>query len=90
MSNHPAKRAAIVQGLAEWAGKYADAAELLFSSPEEYVERVVDCRSQIHGKYASELDDEDYEELEYWHMADLKRADMVKAIEASFQLKAAE
>lgn len=82
MSN-PAKRAAMVSGLAEWAGKYPEAAELLFSSPEEYAD-------WVDGFYTDYDRGNRDEETVYWVNADECRRDMVKAIEARFQLKAAE
>lgn len=87
---NPEKRAAMISGLAEWAGRYPAAAELFFESPEEYVQEVDNARSEIDSKYAHELSNTEYEEYEYWMIADSVRGDIVAEIKARFQLKAAE
>ena len=77
------KRAAMISGLAEWAGSYPDAAELLFHSPEEYADWV----DGFYTDYDRGFRDD---ETVYWVNADEARRKMVTAIETLFQLKAAE
>jgi len=77
------KRIVMLAGLAEWAARYQEAAELLFHSPTEYVEWVDGFRTD----YARGCRDD---EAMYWFNADDARQAAVKAIGARFQLKAAE
>ena len=77
-------RIAMIAGLAEWAVKYPEAAELLFHSPTEYAEWVEGFETDRFRNNAQD------EETLYWVNADYARRDMVKAIIARFQLKAAE
>jgi hypothetical protein len=83
-------RIAMIAGLNEWAAKYPSAAELLFDSPEEYVERVENAIADLNSKYANEMSDEEYVEREYWDRADVARHRIATEITARFQLKAAE
>lgn len=76
-------RIAMIAGLAEWAAKYPEAAELLFHSPEEYAD-------WVDGFYADYDRGSRDDETVYWYCADEARRKMVTAIETRFQLKAAE
>jgi hypothetical protein len=77
------KRIVMLAGLAEWAARYQEAAELLFHSPTEYVEWVDGFRTDFNRGCRDD-------ETMYWVNADDARQDAVKAISARFQLKAAE
>ena len=77
-------RIAMIAGLAEWAVKYPEAAEMLFNSPDEYVDWVDGFYTDYTRNKARD------EETLYWVNADDARTSMVVKINRQFQQNAAE